>query len=120
MLFMPYYALLDNEEIKPLGDCADFEEADGKAPGNVLWIFNQESLKKLSDAISKASPHIQESKWETFVRELVEKHGGEDGVWGQHPGFPRKDWQYEVGNGDTNLGYWDWVGHQLEAAEGDN
>lgn len=29
--------------------------------------------------------------------------------------YPREDWEHEVGEGDTNLGYWDWVRHQFEA-----
>lgn len=37
------------------------------------------------------------------------------GVWGAHPDHPVEDWQYEVANGDTRLGYWDWVAAQLEA-----
>jgi hypothetical protein len=28
--------------------------------------------------------------------------------------FPRKDWQYEVANGDTQIGYFDWVLIQYE------
>ena len=31
------------------------------------------------------------------------------GVWGEHPHHPVEDWQYEVANNDTRLGYWDWV-----------
>ena len=31
--------------------------------------------------------------------------------------FTREDWKYEVGNGDTQLGYYDWVIHNLESAE---
>lgn len=27
---------------------------------------------------------------------------------------PREDWQYEVANGDTQLGYFDWVIHKLD------
>lgn len=27
------------------------------------------------------------------------------------------DWQYEVANGDTRLGYDDWVQHRIEALE---
>lgn len=30
--------------------------------------------------------------------------------------FPRADWQYEVGNGDTNLGYAAWLHAKLEEA----
>lgn len=31
------------------------------------------------------------------------------GHWGKHPDHPVEDWQYEVANGDTRLGYWEWV-----------
>jgi hypothetical protein len=34
-------------------------------------------------------------------------------LWGNDPRHPRADWKYEVVNGDTNLGYWDWVENQL-------
>jgi len=47
------------------------------------------------------------------LKELADKHGG---PWGSHPKFPREDWQYEVANGDTPLGYWEWVEAQLEMA----
>ena len=29
------------------------------------------------------------------------------------------DWQYEVANGDTVLGYWQWVKHKREADKSD-
>jgi hypothetical protein len=29
--------------------------------------------------------------------------------------YPMEDWQYDVGNGDTKLGYKDWVLHNLES-----
>ena len=28
--------------------------------------------------------------------------------------FPREDWKNEVTNGDTQLGYFDWVIHNIE------
>ncbi len=31
--------------------------------------------------------------------------------------FPAKDWQYEVANGDTKLGYTYWLQHRLESEE---
>ena len=49
------------------------------------------------------------------VRAYCAKHG----VWSEYPGHARQDWQYEVGNGDTVLGYWAWVEHQVEAAAED-
>ena len=38
-----------------------------------------------------------------------DQYGGE---WGEHPKYPSSDWKYEVSNGDTRLGYWEWVGSQ--------
>lgn len=48
------------------------------------------------------------------LAEVLQDHYG---VWGQFPAFARQDWQYEVENGDTNQGYWDWVVSTLEARE---
>jgi hypothetical protein len=31
--------------------------------------------------------------------------------------YSREDWKYEVTNGDTLLGYVDWVLHKMEAEE---
>lgn len=46
---------------------------------------------------------------------LAETFGG---VWSEHPGFPKEDWQYEVSNGDTVRSYWDWVLSEMEAEAG--
>jgi hypothetical protein len=35
--------------------------------------------------------------------------------WEDDPDFPSEDWKYEVANGDTRLGYHQWVEHQREA-----
>lgn len=29
--------------------------------------------------------------------------------------WPLEDWQYEVANGDTYLGYFEWIEHQKDA-----
>lgn len=41
---------------------------------------------------------------------------GFDDMWNSHPQYPRCDWEVEVANRDTLLGYWEWVAHQLEDA----
>lgn len=46
------------------------------------------------------------------ARELAATHGG---FWGQHPQWPDSDWRTEVQNGDTRLGYWEWVANQIDA-----
>jgi hypothetical protein len=33
--------------------------------------------------------------------------------------FSKEDWRYDVANGDTNLGYADWVSHNIESHEKD-
>ena len=33
--------------------------------------------------------------------------------------YPKADWRYDVANGDTVLGYEDWVRHIVESHEGD-
>jgi hypothetical protein len=35
-------------------------------------------------------------------------------AWGEDPEYTRDGWQEDAGNGDTNLGYWEWVAHRLE------
>jgi len=35
-------------------------------------------------------------------------------VANEHPDYPVEDWKYEVSNGDTALGYNEWVEHQIE------
>lgn len=37
--------------------------------------------------------------------------------WGEHPDHPLDDWRYEVQNGDTRMGYWEWVMARLESSE---
>lgn len=38
-------------------------------------------------------------------------------VWGADELYTRGDWQHEVSDGSTNLGYWDWVEYRKEQAE---
>lgn len=51
----------------------------------------------------------------TEIFNVVEDHCAAEvlraahGTWAEYPKFPLKDWYYEVANGDTRLGYWDWV-----------
>lgn len=47
------------------------------------------------------------------ILELMERYGG---AWGCHPDYSVADWQYEVANGDTRAGYWEWVSGKLEVA----
>lgn len=43
------------------------------------------------------------------AEQLEEKHGQD------HPDYTREDWRNDVSQGDTKLGYWEWVLHQVES-----
>lgn len=36
------------------------------------------------------------------------------GYWDEYETYPVADWQYEVANGDTRSGYWDWVKRKID------
>ncbi|WP_289101026.1 hypothetical protein [uncultured Marinobacter sp.] len=42
------------------------------------------------------------------------QHDLGDDFWGSHELYPVEDWQYEVSNDETRLGYWDWVLIKIE------
>lgn len=50
-----------------------------------------------------------ESDFAAFANRIV---AGRRYHWSNHPDFPRCNWQRDVGNGATILGYWDWVATQ--------
>jgi hypothetical protein len=37
------------------------------------------------------------------------------GYWSEHPDYPVTDWQYNVREGNTRLGYWAWIASNIEA-----
>lgn len=40
-----------------------------------------------------------------------------DDHWASDPDYPVGDWQFEVSNDDTRLGYWDWVANKRDLAD---
>jgi (p)ppGpp synthase/HD superfamily hydrolase len=36
------------------------------------------------------------------------------GYWKEHEKYTTHKWQYEIRNGNTRAGYWEWVNHQLD------
>jgi hypothetical protein len=73
----------------------------GTTPAEVLqW---QASVTQLS--VEADAPSVPASLADEF------------GYWEEHPRVSVSDWQFEVANGDTRCGYWDFVGRQLEALE---
>ena len=53
--------------------------------------------------------------------DLIETHENTKAVpakisyWEDDPEFPSDDWKFEVANGDTRLGYCEWVEHERNA-----
>ncbi len=45
---------------------------------------------------------------------------GDRGVWNEHPGYPLRDWQAQVSDGDELCGYWEYVEKQIEQEGYDN
>lgn len=74
-------------------------------------------LTVLYNRLGKVEEEIEQAK---AAEQAQTRATGVDDVWGEDPEYPRKDWQYEVGNGDTNLGYWEWAAHEKEIAAEDH
>jgi hypothetical protein len=42
------------------------------------------------------------------------------GLWNEHPDHPEDEWVDQVVNGDTRLGYWEWVAIKLDDEDENN
>lgn len=56
---------------------------------------------------------------ETWIRQMLEvaKKAKDSDPWGEDPFWIRTFWQEAVVEGNTQLGYWDWVDHQIEGSK---
>lgn len=45
-------------------------------------------------------------------RQLADALRDQHSESGEHPDYLVRDWQYEVANGYTRLGYWEWVANE--------
>ena len=71
------------------------------------------------EALRTSAHELQPSPSESpspSVNELIAQFG----AWGEHPSYERTGWQYEVANGDTQSGYWDYVSAKLGEEQTDN
>ncbi len=81
---------------------------------NVDWMWvlsdnwDNEDLNKLNGFF--LIPDLSETYAKQVLVEYLTLQNPEG-----HLGFPKEDWQREVSEGDTLLGYWMWVLHQIEA-----
>lgn len=64
-------------------------------------------------AIGEADNPLPEGDIGLTAAQLESRYGQE------HPDYTREDWRHDVSQGDTKLGYWIWVLHQVESRQYD-
>lgn len=72
------------------------------------WLDYQVIFKRRPEPEPKADHTLE-------AHELRNRYALE----GEHPDHPASDWQAQVADGDTRLGYWDWLVVELETAAED-
>ena len=89
----------------------------GKGPAAEFVGFMQHAARLSPDrsAVTQEQAYATPRSWHKLPSMYMDANNLRDryGHWGVHPDFPRADWQYEVANGDTRLGYWEWVASKL-------
>jgi hypothetical protein len=111
--------------------------ADDDIPGTFFWATEadtSESRFTIRDvAVADAWQHFQANQAEVVSCEISKssESAGEwamkqaveevEAKWGaEHPHYTREDWQNDVSRGDTKLGYWEWVVHNIESHGGED
>lgn len=79
------------------------KDTDRKEADKFLEIFKQHSIC------------VKEDAFISDISTLIDEFKAERGLWAEYPDYPRKDWQHEVMDGCTNLGYWKWVEQAIES-----
>lgn len=126
-------ALQANSNADALGylegaSCARFEGYISDGPGYagpvtvIVWPGGPELVSVVTETKEGALQILHlgtDTDAEATVAALIRVYGGARGSWGEHPQFPRSDWQYQVANNDTSAGYWEWLSTRLEEASDD-
>lgn len=82
-------------------------------PYELVHSTLQDCLRGINDpAMIRASLDLVEAMREPHL--IAKEHGG---TWGELPAHWVSDWQYQVVECETRLGYWEWVANQLDSAE---
>ena len=126
------FVIIDKEEVpldqlstSELADRADSHNPAAYAAASEQDLSEPQFRAALLEILGGAADHSAADKEAltcairtAAVAALVVDSGGD--LWGAHPNYPKSDWRYEVENGDTMLGYWEWVHCKLEEAETDS
>lgn len=91
--------------------CLLIVDADSKsdAADEACWKARMESQWQPDDGACSDPYVADEDECVTLVPDAD--------PWVEDPDYPFADWQHEVANLDTTLGYRDWIAHQREIAE---
>ncbi len=78
------------------------------------WMLCQ--MGNNGSGTSNISDRLSVKQMEQFLRGAIAVNYGIKGGsgWDDNPKYPREDWQYEVANNDTVLGYIEWCQHKIE------
>lgn len=58
---------------------------------------------------------IQAVRVDENVTARLRDYFSDEGNWGEHPKYPRSDWEYETSEGNTGRSYWEFVEAELDA-----
>jgi len=97
----------------------DTEELDKQ----IRWLHEQpmcdenEGIWNLLESIRELGKSDDAGNWPDLIEtdENARNTTAKIPHWEDDPDFPAEDWKYEVANGDTRLGYGEWVEHQRDA-----
>jgi len=90
--------VLESASLDEGWDCFEVYAQDDLAQ-TVGFVFDEHAARALAEYYE--------------VTELTEKYG----MWGEHPKHKVEDWEEEVSEGSTRLGYWEWVVAQIGFAK---
>ncbi|HDR9103396.1 TPA: hypothetical protein QDB04_000116 [Burkholderia vietnamiensis] len=108
--------------------------ADVDVSGTFCWYTDADTCESRftlrETAVLDAWQHFQEAQPDSRYADAGES-GAVDSMkkaveeveqqWGaEHPYYTREDWQNDVARGDTKLGYWEWVVHNIESRGGED
>ena len=92
------------------------DDAGGNAVRNLLSFAcdNETPIFLDEDTFDKQAPEGSTiDNRHDFMHPRAQELFNQD-AWGESDSFPRQDWVDKVVSGDTQLGYWEWLSHQLE------
>lgn len=101
------------EDWQGIGTRQSYQAKGQHAPCSVALIT------ELPDAMPDDYTELQNEMeshgaYELYILKSEAQLRTEYGFWGSHPEYPVEDWKYEVNNGDTRRGYWQWVEAMIE------